>query len=86
MKPDPTKTVQISPTHSIEVGESTWNSAETSIRNRYDASGRFSRSGSSELPLDDLQPIMEAAANHDLLEPKVCALIIEALAKSIQRQ
>jgi len=88
MTPDPKKTRTITPTHSIEIGEATWDATETSIRSRYDSatSGKFSPHGSSELPLYDLQPIMEVAAKHDLLSVAECAAIIEALAESIRRQ
>jgi hypothetical protein len=86
MNPDPTKTVIIDPDTSIEIGESTWNPAETSIRRRYQPGGKFSPHGSSEIPIDDLKIIMEAAARHDELDPKTCAAIITALADSIHRQ
>ena len=87
MNVDPTKTRAISPGHSIEVGQSSWDPSETSIRCRYDgATGRFSPHGSSELPLHDLQPLLEVAAKNDLLTPHECAAVIEALADSIRRQ
>lgn len=88
MNPDPKKTKIISSRHSIEIGSSTWDSKEISIRNRYNSkqSGKFSRSGSSELPIEDLVHLMEAAAKYDLLEVEECTAIIEILAKSIQRQ
>ena len=87
MHVDPTKTKNISPSHSIEVGKSTWDDQEMSIRSRYDGeTGRFSPHGSSELPLCDLQLLMESAATHDLLSPNVCATIIHALSDSIKRQ
>jgi hypothetical protein len=43
--------------HSIEWGNSTWNSADISIRNRYDnsATGKFNKSGSSEVPWEDFK-------------------------------
>ena len=87
MKPDATKTRVLSPTHSIEVGNSSWDDQQTSIRCRYDgATGRFSPRGSSELPLGDLRPVMEVAAQHDLISLADCAAIIEALAGSIRRR
>src|SRR5436309_2883728 len=44
MNIDPTKTRIISPSHCIEVGDSSWDPNETSIRCRYDSptTGRFS--------------------------------------------
>jgi hypothetical protein len=86
MDVDHSKTRVISPDHSFEVGISSWSDTETSIRCRYDNAGRFSPHGSSELPLHDLQPLMEVAADNDLLKPSECAAIIKALAASIQRQ
>lgn len=88
MQVDHTKTRVINHRHSFEVGQSSWDPAETSIRCRYDgaATGRFSPHGSSELPLHDLQPLMEVAAQHDLLDVAECAAIIQVLAASIQRQ
>ncbi len=43
--------------HSIEWGEATWNSSDFSIRNRYDnnTTGKFNKSGSSEIPWDDFK-------------------------------
>ena len=84
MQVDPTKTHIISPSHSIEIGQSSWDAQEMSIRSRYDGeTGRFSPHGSSELPLYDLKPLMESAAKHNLLCPNECAAIICALAASI---
>jgi hypothetical protein len=75
------------PGHSIEVGGSSWDGRETSICSRYDNDdGTSNPHCSSELPLDDLRPIMEVAAQNDLLDSATCAAIIEALAASIQRQ
>ncbi len=87
MKVDPKKTKIISPDHSIEIGESSWDEGETSIRLRYNGeTGRFSPHGSSELPLCYLQPLIESAAQYDLLSPKECASMIQALADSIKRK
>jgi hypothetical protein len=88
MQVDHSKTRVINHHHSIEVGQSSWDPTETSIRCRYDdpATGRFSPHGSSELPLHDLHPLMEVAAQQDLLDSSECAAIIQALAASIQRQ
>jgi len=88
MEVDQTKTRVIDDRHSFEVGKSSWDSDETSIRCRYndEETGRFSPHGSSELPLHDLQPLMEVAGENDLLSPSECAAIIQALAASIRRQ
>ncbi len=87
MQVDTTKTKNISASHSIEIGQSSWDPKEISIRSRYDgATGRFSPHGSSELPLYDLQPLMESAAKFDLLNANECTAIIQFLADSIIRQ
>ena len=87
MKPNPALTVVLSPNHSIEVGSSSWDDDDTSIRCRYDGpTGRFSPNGSSEIPLTDLQPIMVVAALNNLLSVAQSSAIIEALAASIRRQ
>lgn len=84
---DHSKTRHISPGHSIEVGGSSWDPDETSIRCRYDLpNGRFSPHQSSEVPLPDLRPMLEVASENDLLDPATCAAIIQALAASIRRQ
>jgi len=69
MDVDHSKTRIIDNSHCFEVGISSWSKTETSIRCRYDhpETGRFSPHGSSELPLHDLQPLIEVAAENDLL-------------------
>lgn len=86
MNPDPTKTEIIDEDHCIEIGQSTWDAKETSIRNRINKNGKYSRSASSELVLEHLEPIMKSAAKYDLLTPKECRVIIKALKASILRQ
>jgi hypothetical protein len=88
MKPDPVKTIKVSESHRIEIGASSWNASETSIRNRYDGqeTGRFNPHSSSEIPLNDIELILKAASQHDLLKVSACARIIEVLATSIVRQ
>jgi hypothetical protein len=45
--------------HSIEIGWSTWDDEEVSIRNRYEGpTGRFSPRGSSEISLSDFTQMM----------------------------
>jgi hypothetical protein len=88
MTPDPAKTTKLSEHHHIEIGSSSWNASETSIRNRYDdpKTGRFSPHSSSEIPLNDIELIMKATSLYDLLKPAACARIIEVFAASIVRQ
>ena len=53
---------QISPNHRIEIGWSTWDSDEVSIRNRYDSpTGHFSNTASNEIPIRDLPQIIRIA-------------------------
>ena len=53
---------EIGPNHSIEIGWSTWNQQEISIRNRYDSpDGHFSNTASSEIPINDLPDLLRVA-------------------------
>ena len=47
--------------HSIEWGNSTWNSNEKSVRNRYDntTTGKFNKSGSGEIPWEDFKQMIK---------------------------
>jgi hypothetical protein len=74
--------------HSIEIGDSTWDKTDRSIRNRYDdpTTGHFSPHSSSELPMDDLVLLAKFAAQYDELTASQCAEMIMALAESIKRQ
>lgn len=76
------------PAHTIEVGHPSWDPSQTqySVRSRYpNAAGGFNQK-SPEVPLGDLRPMMEAAANEDILKPKEISAIIEALSRSLTRQ
>lgn len=90
MEPDPKKTVKVwgqgKWKQTIEIGKSTWNPKTTSIRNRYDKNGKFSRSGSSEMNPEDLEPLICHAAKHGLLTLSECKSIIKAVRASITRQ
>lgn len=80
-------TIDLGNNHLIEIGEATWNDSEISIRNRYPTSnGGFSPHRSSEIPLGDLEPIMVAIAQRDLLDDATTARLIEALAASLARR
>lgn len=74
--------------HSIEIGNSTWDDAARSIRDRYDdpTTGHFNPHSSSEIPMDDLVLLSTFAAKHDELSASQCAEIIMTLADSIKRQ
>ena len=79
-------TRELSKGHSIEIGVSTWDDKERSIRSRYaNATGGFS-TGSPEVPMHDIEPMVTFAAEHDELSPADCTRIIVALAESIRRR
>lgn len=52
---------RLSETHSVEIGWSTWDKNQVSLRNRYDKNGRYSPRASSEVPLSDLPELMRVA-------------------------
>jgi hypothetical protein len=73
--------------HLIEIGEATWDSTDSSIRNRYPtATGGFSPRSSGEVPMRDLVLMTTFAAKHDQLSASECAEMIEDLVASIKRQ
>lgn len=73
--------------HHIEIGDATWDDSEISIRNRYPTSnGGFSPHSSSEIPLSDLESILAAVAERDLLDGAATVRLIEALAASLSRR
>jgi hypothetical protein len=52
---------EVGPNHSVEIGWSTWDPEEVSIRDRYDTNGHFSNTASSEIPIRDLPDLMRIA-------------------------
>lgn len=84
---DRQKTKKISPNHSIEMGQSSWDEKELAVRLRCDGeTGRFSPHGSSEIPVYFLRALIEFAAQYDLLDTVECTSITQALTNSIKRQ
>lgn len=74
--------------HTIEVGHPTWDTSQTqyAVRCRYtNATGGYNHK-SPQIPRDDLQPVIEAAADMDILSPKEISAIIHALSSSLTRQ
>lgn len=69
------------PNHRIEIGESSWDKNERSIRWRYDNpnSGKFSPHGSSELPLYALKELIHIAIKEDLFTLGDYSDLIEVL-------
>lgn len=87
MQVDKSKTRILGHGHSIEVGKSTWNDTETSVRNRYStASGGFNQAGSSELPINDILQIAKVAIEEDLLSPKALSELVGVVSESLKRQ
>jgi hypothetical protein len=88
MEVNPLLTQRIDANHQIEIGGSSWDPAEISIRRRYDnpESGRFSPHGSSELPLDALEDLIRVASENDILDPTSCSNMITHLAESLARR
>ena len=79
-------TINLGNEHVIEIGDATWDSSQTSVRNRYPTSnGGFSPRSSSEIPLGDLGPIVTALAQRDLLDIATITQMIETLAASLGR-
>ncbi|GAH76301.1 unnamed protein product [marine sediment metagenome] len=78
--------LEIGDGHIIEWGHSTWDPAAVSIRDRYPtATGGFSPHSSSELPIQDLEHLVTAASNWNLLDSHSMARMIEALAVALRR-
>jgi hypothetical protein len=87
MQVDKSKTRVLGHGHSIEVGKSTWDDAETSVRNRYStANGGFNQAGSSELPINDVFQIAKVTIEEDLLSPKILSELIGVISDSLKRQ
>jgi len=73
--------------HIIETGNSTWDSNEISIRNRYPTrNGGFSPRSSSEIPIRDLRFLIRVAADQDLLSPIEIAAMMASLSASLSRR
>lgn len=72
--------------HLIEIGAATWDENTTSVRNRYPTStGGFNPRSSSEIPLDDIEYLVVAVGERDLLDVPTCARIISILSASVAR-
>ena len=74
--------ISITNSHSIEWGYSTWDSQATSIRNRYEP---FSPHSASEFPIEDLEHLVTAASNWNLLDRSSMIRMIESLAISLRQ-
>lgn len=82
-----TKTIDLGNGHKIEIGKSTWDEDEISVRNRYPTNdGGFNVAASSELPLDDVVSIVSVVADEDLLSTSEVADLIVKLSESLKRR
>jgi len=82
-----TKTKDLGGGHLIEVGASTWDEKQMSIRNRYSTvNGGFSPRSPSEIPLDDISELMVVAADEDLICAEELARIMCAVSASLKRK
>ena len=73
--------------HTIEFGRATWNEESTSVRNRYlTATGGFSPHSSSEMPVEDVLPIVVETLRMDLLSQDDTLEILQAAVDSIRRR
>ncbi len=80
-------TVLLEAGHSIEFGRSTWNEEGLSVRNRYTtANGGFSPHSSSEIPIEDVAPIVLEVLRRDLLNPEIALLLIQEASDSVRRR
>lgn len=88
MEVNPALTQRIDEHHQIEIGGSSWDADETSIRRRYDnpETGKFSPHGSSELPLYALSDLIRVASENDILDPEHCSQMINHLTASLARR
>ena len=80
------KKIQISENHQIEIGISTWDTTQQSIRNRYNLSnGRIDPRSSSEIPRNDLRRLFIESIRNNLLEPLEQIEILEELIIKIKQ-
>lgn len=68
--------------HSLEWGKATWDKADFSIRNRYDntTTGRFNKTGSSEVPWADFKLMIKQSILKKQLSPSDLAEILKDIA------
>lgn len=75
------KEIDLGGGHKIEFGKASWDNTKTSIRNRYPTStGGFSPRSSSEIPIEDLKPlVIEAIKNGYVNKPDLIEIIKESV-------
>ncbi len=80
------ETIDLGNGHLIEIGNASWDDAQTSIRNRYPNSNGEKTSCTSEIPLTDLESIVVAVVHRDLLDVGTTVRLIEKLTVSLARR
>jgi hypothetical protein len=79
--------ITISPGYTIEIGESSWDPADRSIRNRKTtAGGGFSPRSSSEVPSYDMANMVSAGADYDEFDDADAWTMINKLVAMLQRR
>lgn len=77
----------LSPEHSLEFGDATYDNVSPVIRNRYDnANGVFSPRASSEVPLEDFVEMCRFAGEEDIFSTPELAVMLKYLSESLSRQ
>lgn len=72
------------PKHSIEWGQSTWDSGSFSIRNRYDLdNGKFNKAGSGEIYWEDFKTMIIESIKRDYFNKKEIGLLLKAISEKV---
>ena len=78
------KKLEISESHLIEYGRSSWSSECMSVRNRYNhESGKFDRVSSQEIPIQDIEHIISFLAENKVLGREATVNCLKALVSSL---
>jgi hypothetical protein len=73
--------------HSIEFGQATCNPMARSVRNRYQTpTGGFSPRSSSEIPIEDIMPLVVETLRRDLVSPEETMRILQATVDFLRRR
>lgn len=79
--------------HEIQIGVSTWTEnspideqSESIRRAVYNAEGKFSPHGSSEIPIEDMSLLIRACIQRDKITPQEMSDILNDISASMQRQ
>lgn len=73
--------------HTIEVGPSSWDVEDFSVRNRFtNAAGRFNKAASGEIPVYDIHHLVEVAADRDYLEIPAMISMMKSIISALERK